>query len=353
VTPVTGAPGGEHRVLEPAGATPATARRLDALAELWDGEVRLELSALVLDPADLTAWRQRLGAGVEGLTAALIEGIAERGALADEPGRGTLLGRVAAVGRAHPWPATVGELVALAQPAAAIPAFAVPGPWDGTSPVVPLRGHAIAPAAVPTVLAEGGSAEAARTVARSADVPAAVDAFVGAAVAASSGGPRLVLLGAEQVPGAIALAHLTALGASVCAVVETLGGADLARSLGATSVVVADLGAAVETATVIADAEPAPFDLVLVASPAAALCVRLAPRVVAVGDVPLDPILRAAHEDGRTVEVSAHREPGAGRGARVRELVASSPALAELLRWRTGRPTPTSAGHEPPPWERT
>jgi hypothetical protein len=337
-------------VLEPAGATPATARRLDALAELWDGEVRLELTALVLDPADLAAWRQRLGASAEGLAAALVEGVAERGALADEPGRGTLLGRVAAVGRAHPWPATVGELVALAQPAAAIPAFAVPGRWDGSSPVVPLRGHAIAPAGVPTVLADGGSAEAARTVARAADVPAAVDA----AVAASAGGSRLVLLGADRVPGAIALAHLATLGWPVCAVVETLQGADLARTLGATSVVVADLAAPVETATVIAEADPAPFDLAFVAtSAAAALSVRLAPRVAAVGAVPLDPLLRAADEDGRTVDVSAYREPGAGRGARVRDLVASSPALAELLRWRSGRPTPTSTGHEPPPWERT
>jgi L-erythro-3,5-diaminohexanoate dehydrogenase len=353
VTPVTGAPGGEHRVLEPAGATPASARRLDALADLWDGEVRLDLTALVLDPADLAAWRQRLGASAEGLAAALVEGVAERGAFADEPGRGTLLGHVAAVGRAHPWPATVGELVALAQPAVAIPAFAVPGRWDGASPVVPLRGHAIAPAGVPTVLAEGGSAEAARTVARNAEVPAAVDALVDAA-GAPAGGPHLVLLGADRVAGAIALAHLAALGRSVCAVVETLQGADLAATLGATSVVVADLASPVETATVIAQADPGPFDLALVAAPAAAaLSVRLAPRVAAVGDVPLDPILLAADEGGRAVDVSAHREPGAGRGARVRDLVASSPALAELLRWRSGRPTPTSTGHEPPPWERT
>jgi L-erythro-3,5-diaminohexanoate dehydrogenase len=350
VTPAMGEPGGEHRVLEPAGATPATARRLDALAELWDGEVRLDLVALVLDPADLAAWRQRLGSSAEGLAAALVEGVAERGALADEPGRGTLLGRIAAIGRAHPWPAEVGELVALAQPAAAIPAFALPGRWDGTSPVVPVRGHAIAPAGVPTVLVGDGSAEAARTVARTADVPAAVDA----ALAACEGGTRLVLLGAERVPGAIALAYLAMLGRPVCAVVETLQGVALARSLGATSVVVADLAAPVETAAVIAGASAAASDLVLVAaSRAAALSVRLAPRVAVVGDVPIDPVLRAADQDGRAVDVSAHREPGAGRGARVRDLVASSPALAELLRWRSGRPTPTSTGHEPPPWERT
>jgi L-erythro-3,5-diaminohexanoate dehydrogenase len=350
VTPVAGAPGGEHRVLEPPGATPVAARRLDALADLWDGEVRLDLTALVLDPADLAAWRQRLGSSPEGLAAALVEGVAERGALADEPGRGTLLGTVAAVGRAHPWPATVGELVALALPAAAIPAFALPRRWDGTSPVVPLRGHAIAPAGVPTVLVEGASAEAARTVARAADVPAAVDV----ALAPGREATRTVLLGADTVPGAIALAHLAATGRPVCAVVETLHGADVAAALGAATVVVADLSAPVETATVVADADPGRFDLALVAAAAgAALSVRLAPRVAAVGDVPLDPILRAAADDGRTVDVGAHRQPGAGRGARVRDLVASSPVLAEVLRWRSGHPVPSATGQEPPPWERT
>jgi L-erythro-3,5-diaminohexanoate dehydrogenase len=348
VTPSAGAPAGDHRVLEPPGATPAAARRLDALAELWDGEVRVGLTALVLDDTELRAWRQRLGGGASALAAALVETIAERGGLADEPGRGTLLGTIATVGRDHPWAAAVGEQVAIALPAVAVPSFAVPGPWDGGSPVLPLRGHAIAPAGAPTVLVEGASAEAARLLARNADVPVAVDRALG------SGTGRTLLLGGDTVAGAIALAHLAEQGRWVCAVVETLPGAARAEALGAAEVVIADLGAPVETAAVVADAAPGAFDLGLVAAPSAVtLSVRLAPRVAPVGEVPADPVARAASEAGRTIDVLLHREPGAGRGARVRELVASSSVLADVLRWRTGHPAPLATGHEQPPWERT
>jgi L-erythro-3,5-diaminohexanoate dehydrogenase len=390
MNPALGSPAGDHRVLEPPGATPATARRLDALGDLWDGELRIDLEALVLDADDLAAWRARTGGGPTALQAAMVEVVAERGGLDGELGRGTYLGRVAAVGRDHPWPAAVGDAVALPLPALVVPAFALPGPWDGSSPVVPLRGHAIAPAGVPTVLLpDGVSATAARSLARFADVPAALDALPAEAVA-----DGVVVLGGASVPGAIALAHLVARGVRTAAVVESLEGARLADALGVGTVVVADLTDAPGSAQVIGeqlDAEvvggtsgsPAAevpgssgadavegrgssgtpawaqgssrFGAAVVAEAAAgALAVRLAPRVLVVGDVgAVTSVAGAATYAAGAVEVLVHREPGAGRGSRVHDLVASVPVLAEVLRWRTGHPVPRTRGHELPPWERT
>jgi hypothetical protein len=365
MNPAFGSPSGDHRVLEPPGATPATARRLDALGELWDGEVRVELEALVLDAGDLAAWRARAGGDPTTLAAAMVEVVAERGGLDGELGRGTYLGRVAAVGRDHPWPAAVGEPVALPLPALVVPAFAVPGPWDGTSPVVPLRGHAIAPAGVPTVLLpDGVSATAARVLARFADVPSALDALPEGDVA-----DGVVVLGAASAPGAIALTHLAARRVRTTAVVESLEGARLAEALGAATVVVADLQDAPGSAQVIGeqlDAEAggsagsraparcaARFGVAVLAEAAAgALAVRLAPRVLVLADeAAATSVAAEASRAACTIDVVAHRQPGAGRGMGVRDLVASNPVLAEVLRWRTGHPIPR--GHELPPWERT
>jgi hypothetical protein len=373
MNPALGSPSGDHRVLEPPGSSPATARRLDALGDLWDGELRIELEALVLDDADLAAWRTRTGSDPTALAAALVEVMAERGGLDGELGRGTYLGRVAAVGRHHPWPAAVGEAVALPLPALVVPAFALPGPWDGSSPVVPLRGHAIAPAGVPTVLLpDGVSATAARSLARFADVPAALDALPAEAAA---GG--VVVLGGASVPGAIALAHLAARGIRTTAVVESLEGARAAETLGADIVVVADVKDAPGSAQVIGeqlDAElPKPrhrasgsfgsrapvhgssrFGAAVLAETAAgALAVRIAPRVLVLGDEAAVSVAGEASRAARSVEVLVHREPGAERGIRVHDLVASVPVLAEVLRWRTGHPIPRTRGHELPPWERT
>jgi hypothetical protein len=374
VNPALGSPSGDHRVLEPPGAPPATARRLDALGDLWDGELRVDLEALVLDDGDLAAWRARTGDDPTTLAAAMVEVIAERGGLDGELGRGTYLGEVAAVGRDHPWPAAVGEPVALPLPAVAVPAFAVPGAWDGSSPVVPLRGHAIAPAGVPTVLLpDGVSATAARSLARFAEVPAALDALPERAVV-----DGVVVLGAASVPGAIALAHLAARRIRVTAVVETLEGARQAEALGAETVVVADLRDASGSAQVVGEqldagsgrsptsdasahgtaGAPHPgahgrrFGAAVLAEAAAgALAVRLAPRVLVLGDEAAVSVASEASRAARSVDVLVHREPGAGRGSVVRDLVASVPVLAEVLRWRTGHPIPR--GHELPPWERT
>jgi L-erythro-3,5-diaminohexanoate dehydrogenase len=350
VSPSVGSPSGDHRVLEPPGATTATARRVDALGELWDGEVRIDLEALVLDPGDLARWRSRFGADATALAASLVETVAERGALDGEAGRGTYVGTVACVGRAHPWPAVVGERVALPLPALAVPAFAVPGPWDGRSPVVPVQGHAIAPAGVPTVaLPDDASGTGARWLAQLADVPAALDAF-----RASAPEDAIVVLGGDTEPGAVAVAQLVAQGAETGAVVETLEGARIAEALGAEHVVVADLADPPGTARVIADDVPATFGAAVVAAPhAGPLAVRVASRILLASD--LDSASSLAHHAtaaARSVEIVVRRDPGVERGTRVRDLVASSRALADVLRWRTGPPVPRGTGRELPPWER-
>jgi L-erythro-3,5-diaminohexanoate dehydrogenase len=346
-----GSPAGDHRVLEPPGATPASARRLDALGELWDGEVRVDLEALVMDDADLAAWRARLGSDAAVLSAALLETIAERGALDGEPGRGTYLGTVAAVGTEHPWPASVGERVALPSPAVALPAFAVPGPWDGRCPVVPLRGHAVAPAGIPTVVVpDGASATAARWLALLADVPAALDALL----SRLSRRAAIVVLGGDTPAGAVACRDLVIRGVDVATVVETLDGARRSEGLGVRRVVVADLGDPVGSRQVMTEAAAGTFAAVVVASArAGALAVRTAPHLLLVDPGAGATVARHAAEDARAVEVLVRREPGAERGERTRDLVASCRVLAEVLRWRTGHQVPRAGRREPPPWEGT
>lgn len=342
--PTFGRPGGEHRVLEPEGGEPLTATRLDALAELWDGEVRLELEAVVLGAVSHRRWTERLGTDPRRLTAAFAETIAERGGLGDESRDATLIGRIAAVGPAHPHPVTPGERVAVVLPAAAVPSFALPlESWDGGR-VVPVAGHAILPAAAVTVPAGDRPPALAALLAATSDLPAGLGS-----------GRRTAVVGVEAPAGAVALAVAAAQLRHVTAVVGSLATARLARALGASATAVVALGDPVSGADRLAEVSGGRLDLVVLADPAgAALAARSARTVQVLTDpvtAPDVPARVAAHAraTGRGVHVSSGRPVSADRGAALEQLLADVDVLLPTLRWQAGLdafPTIPTAGDD-------
>jgi L-erythro-3,5-diaminohexanoate dehydrogenase len=327
--PTVGRRGGEHRVLEPPGAPPLTAGRLDALAELWDGEVRLELEAVVLTRLAHGRWTERLGPDPARLTAAFVETIAERGGLGEEARDATLIGRVAAVGPAHPHPVTVGERVAVAFPAPAVPLFAIPdGSWDG-SRVVPLGGHAVVPAGAVTVPVGDAPPALAALVAATAHLPAAL-----------ASGSRTVVVGIERPAGAVAVAVLASQLRAVTAVVGSLATARLARALGADATVIAALDEPVEEAERVVRSSGGRPDLVVLADPAgAALAARVAPAVQLLtgpGEGTTADLVDHARAAGRDVAVHLGVSLPPDRGAALHQLLTEGGVLLATMRWQAG-----------------
>jgi hypothetical protein len=331
-SPTLGRPGGEHRVLEPAGAVPLAADRLDALAELWDGELRLSLESVVLSPTSHRGWVERLGADPMRLAGALAETVAERGGLGTEwAADAVLLGRVDAIGSAHPHPVTTGERVGVAIPAAAVPLFAVPHPtWDGGR-VVPVRGHAVVPAGAPTIPIGDAPATLAASITGLADLPASL-----------APGRHLVVIGVDRPAGAVAVAAAAGQLRHVTALVGSLSHARLARALGADGTAVVALGEAVESADHVGTRLTTRPDLVVLADPAgAALAARLAPAVQVLTDPVVAPttaadVLRHARAAGRAVAVHAGRGVAVDRGTSLRQLLGRSSVLVATLRWQAG-----------------
>jgi L-erythro-3,5-diaminohexanoate dehydrogenase len=331
-SPTLGRSGGEHRVLEPAGAVPLAADRLDALAELWDGELRLSLESVVLSAVSHRGWVERLGASPMRLAAAFAETVAERGGLAVEwAADAVLLGHVEAVGSAHPHPVTVGERVGVTVPAAAVPLFAVPDPtWDGGR-VVPVRGHAVVAAGAPTIPIGDAPAALGATITTLADLPTSL-----------APGRHLVVVGVDRPAGAVAVAVASAQLRHVTGLVGSLAHARLARALGADGTAVVALGDAVASADHVAARLTTRPDLAVLADPAgAALAARLAPAVQVLTDPVAAPtaaadVVRHARAAGRAVAVHAGRGVAADRGGALRQLLGRSSVLTATLRWQAG-----------------
>ncbi len=330
-SPTVGSPGGEHRVLEPPGAEPLAATRLDALAELWDGELRLSLEAVVLSAVSHRRWVERLGSDPGRLTAAFAESVAERGGLGEEAHDATAIGTVAAVGSAHPHAVTVGERVAVAVSAAALPTFALPtAGWDGGR-VVPVQGHAIVPAAAVTVPVDDAPAALAATLALHADLPTGLVP-----------GHHVAVIGVDRPAGAIAVVTAAAQQREVTAVVASLAAARLARALGAGRSVIVAPAEPVPAAARLAEADRGSLDLVILADPAgAALAARCAPAVQVLTDPTSDAevtarVLTAARAAGRGVTIAAGRGVADDRGTQLRHLVRTRPLLEATLRWGAG-----------------
>src|SRR5215471_1525 len=148
-------PLGLHRVIEPAGALPQAAWRVDPSPALWPDEVRVRVERLNLDAASF----RQLSEAVQGDTAAADAGhaaamraavlgiVAERGKMQNPVtgSGGMLTGVVAEVGPDSPLGLAAGDRVATLVSLSLTPLGIAAGlaRWDGRSEQVPCDGHAI------------------------------------------------------------------------------------------------------------------------------------------------------------------------------------------------------------------
>jgi L-erythro-3,5-diaminohexanoate dehydrogenase len=138
---------GVERALEPAGALPHIAHRLDASAPANDYEAELAVEALNVDATSYRAIRERCDGDAARMAATIAEVVADRGKLQNPwtGSGGILVGTVARVGAEH-WDGDLrpGERVVPLASLIAIPLrLDEVGALDPASPQVPVSGRAI------------------------------------------------------------------------------------------------------------------------------------------------------------------------------------------------------------------
>ena len=140
-------PVGLHRVLEPAGALPQAARRLDTDPTIWPDEVRLRVERLNLDAASYRQLYEAAGGDGAAIRGAVLEIIEERGKMQNPVtgSGGMLLGTVDEVGPESPLGLRVGDRVATLVSLSLTPLRITDrlAGWDGRSEQVPAEGYAI------------------------------------------------------------------------------------------------------------------------------------------------------------------------------------------------------------------
>ena len=144
---LSSSPVGLHRVLEPRGALPQAARRLDARPELWPDEVRLSVERLNLDAASFRQLVTKHDGDGDAVRAEVCAIVADRGKMQNPVtgSGGMLVGVVEEVGEASPLGLAVGDRVASLVSLSLTPLAITDGlaRWDGGSEQVPAEGHAI------------------------------------------------------------------------------------------------------------------------------------------------------------------------------------------------------------------
>ena len=145
--PGTGSPLGLHRVLEPGGALPQAAWRLDPRPEIWPDEVRVRLERLNLDAASYRQLREAHGGDPEAMRSAVLGIVADRGKMQNPVtgSGGMLTGVVDEAGPASPLGLHAGDRVATLVSLSLTPLAITDGlaRWDARSEQVPCEGHAI------------------------------------------------------------------------------------------------------------------------------------------------------------------------------------------------------------------
>jgi len=140
-------PVGTHRVLDPAGALPQTARRLDTRPDLWPDEVRVRVERLNLDAASFRQLHDKHGGDGEAVRAEVLAIVAERGKMQNPVtgSGGMLIGTVEEVGPGSTLGLVAGQRVATLVSLTLTPLVIEDGlsGWDGRSEQVPAAGYAI------------------------------------------------------------------------------------------------------------------------------------------------------------------------------------------------------------------
>ena len=214
-------PIGVHRVLEPAGSLPQTARRLDPTPEIWPDEVRIAVETLNLDAASYRQLREKhtrdgVVDGV-GVRAEVLAIVADRGKMQNPVtgSGGMLIGTVEEVGEESPLGLAVGDRVATLVSLSLTPLLITDGlaAWDGLGERVPAQGSAILfGQSIAARLPEDLSPELALMVMDVCGAPALV-ARVVQSYAARGMAPIVTVLGAAGKSGSLSLAAARAAGA--------------------------------------------------------------------------------------------------------------------------------------------
>ncbi|MGH3343554.1 MAG: L-erythro-3,5-diaminohexanoate dehydrogenase, partial [Carbonactinosporaceae bacterium] len=145
--PRPGSPLGLHRVLEPRGALPQAAMRLDARPEIWPDEVRISLQRLNLDAASYRQLRDAHSGDGPAIRSRVCEIVRARGKMHNPVtgSGGMLIGVVDDAGPDSPLGLRPGQRVATLVSLTLTPLAITDGlaSWDGASEQVPAQGHAI------------------------------------------------------------------------------------------------------------------------------------------------------------------------------------------------------------------
>lgn len=201
-------PVGLHRVLEPPGALPQAATRLDDSPEIGDDEVRLRVERLNLDAASFRQLATKHGGDGDAVRREVLEIVSARGKMQNPVtgSGGMLVGVVDEVGDASPLNLEVGERVATLVSLSLTPLRITDqlARWDGRSEQVPADGHAILfGRSIAAVLPDDLPGELAMAVLDVCGAPALTDRVVRAAVAGPGSAHRSAARDADRSPGPV------------------------------------------------------------------------------------------------------------------------------------------------------
>lgn len=208
-----GSPLGLHRVIEPVGALPQAAWRLDATPELWPDEVRIDIERLNLDAASFRQLSEKHGGDPAAVRAEVAGIVTTRGKMHNPVtgSGGMLIGRVAEVGPDSPLGLAPGDRVATLVSLTLTPLVLTDhlSGWDGRSEQIPAAGHAILfGRSIAAVLPADLSAGTALAVLDVCGAPALTARVVAERLASS-----VVVIGAAGKSGSLALAAARRAGA--------------------------------------------------------------------------------------------------------------------------------------------
>ncbi len=253
---------GVHRSIDPIEVLPQAAWRLDNRPQVWPSEARLDIEVLALDPVVFRRLRDEAGGDPGRLRATVLETVAERSKFQDPSsgGGGSVLGRISERGLEYPRDLSIGARVALPSALGLTPLWlADVAGWDGTTPLVPARGHAIVFSSSPIArVPHDLAAPLALSVLEVAPIVAVVRRRL-------RPGDKVAVLGGARPTGAFASVAVREGGAAgVSSVVTTWQEACLVEALGAATPTVADMTDPLAIAAAVREGLTGCCDLVVV-----------------------------------------------------------------------------------------
>ncbi|BCJ46887.1 L-erythro-3,5-diaminohexanoate dehydrogenase [Actinoplanes ianthinogenes] len=240
---------GLNRVLEPAGALPQAAWRLDASPQIGPDEVRIRVQRLNLDAASYRQLAQKHAGDGERIRTEVLEIVETRGKMHNPVtgSGGMLIGVVEEVGPESPLPVKVGDRVATLVSLTLTPLRITDDlqGWDGLSEQVPADGTAILfGRSIVGVLPDDLPPELALAVYDVCGAPALVDRIV-----RKYQDPTVVVLGGAGKSGSLSLAAAKRAGARTKAIVVSEAERDALSDAGlADEIAIADARDAVAVA---------------------------------------------------------------------------------------------------------